>query len=718
LLGLLLLAAVGWLAVKQYTPAIQEDLLERSRASLDNAGFADNTSVSIDGRNITIDGTVPTDTARQQAEEVVGSTFGVRSVINNLNVGDVAQAPAETEGREAPTLSVTTEGNRVSVAGSVSDQKFADALAEAVAAEFSDGEIDTEIAVDDASTNPGWTAAVVQLLPDLKTVENGAISIQGGTATISGNTDDAQIKAAIGDKATALLGSQLAVVNQIEAPESAPPALPAFASISETEDTITLNGFMSAEGAAIVAQAYESGEKTVVNNISIDERAETPAWADNFSNALGTLEGVSDGRLTMTRSGSVRLQGSVESDDQKQSVGDSVAELFGTDTSLVNNLEVVPPPVVPTMTPFASISQSADSVTISGLLPKQAATELLQSYANDDREIVDRITVDERVMQPEWLEAMTRSGDRLAAIENSSINLASNGTVTLRGEAQSEQAKQFTSITVRTLFGNAVDVENEISVAEPEMVPSLSPFFSINQSDQGVTISGLLPAEAADEITGALADGGKPLTNNITVDERVMQPAWSTAASQSLSSLEKIESGGINIASNGTLSLRGEVASEQAKQFAGINFGRLFGDSVSLRNDITVKTPTIVEPPKPDIRALLSELDLSGIRFRSGSTELDGDSLQILDEVVEVLNLVGDAQILIAGHTDSRGNADYNFSLSADRAAAVQQYLINRGIAAGRLTARGYGPTQPIATNDTAAGRALNRRIEIQLIGE
>jgi outer membrane protein OmpA-like peptidoglycan-associated protein len=115
---------------------------------------------------------------------------------------------------------------------------------------------------------------------------------------------------------------------------------------------------------------------------------------------------------------------------------------------------------------------------------------------------------------------------------------------------------------------------------------------------------------------------------------------------------------------------------------------------------------------------LLSELDLSGIRFRSGSTELDGDSLQILDEVVEVLNLVGDAQILIAGHTDSRGNADYNFSLSADRAAAVQQYLINRGIAAGRLTARGYGPTQPIATNDTAAGRALNRRIEIQLIGE
>jgi OOP family OmpA-OmpF porin len=67
----------------------------------------------------------------------------------------------------------------------------------------------------------------------------------------------------------------------------------------------------------------------------------------------------------------------------------------------------------------------------------------------------------------------------------------------------------------------------------------------------------------------------------------------------------------------------------------------------------------------------------------------------------------------VAGHTDSVGSEEYNMGLSDRRANSVKDYLISQGITATRLTARGYGESQPVASNDTDAGRAQNRRVEL-----
>jgi OOP family OmpA-OmpF porin len=73
-----------------------------------------------------------------------------------------------------------------------------------------------------------------------------------------------------------------------------------------------------------------------------------------------------------------------------------------------------------------------------------------------------------------------------------------------------------------------------------------------------------------------------------------------------------------------------------------------------------------------------------------------------------------DVKVEIQGHTDSRGSLALNERLSQQRAEAVRDYLIGQGIAAERLTARGYGPHNPIASNETADGRAQNRRVELK----
>ena len=87
-----------------------------------------------------------------------------------------------------------------------------------------------------------------------------------------------------------------------------------------------------------------------------------------------------------------------------------------------------------------------------------------------------------------------------------------------------------------------------------------------------------------------------------------------------------------------------------------------------------------------------------------------------LDSVASVLKTYPDSTIVVSGHTDTTGNDAINNPLSVNRANSVESYLESQGISSSRITSRGYGSKQPIASNATEAGRAQNRRVEIAII--
>jgi OmpA-OmpF porin, OOP family len=107
---------------------------------------------------------------------------------------------------------------------------------------------------------------------------------------------------------------------------------------------------------------------------------------------------------------------------------------------------------------------------------------------------------------------------------------------------------------------------------------------------------------------------------------------------------------------------------------------------------------------------------LKGVTFLPGSTTLTGEARTVLDPAAAALMGQQDLKVEIGGHTDAQGSDAANQRLSQRRADAVRQYLIDKGVAAGRLTAKGYGEAQPVASNDTPAGRAENRRVEFKII--
>jgi len=140
------------------------------------------------------------------------------------------------------------------------------------------------------------------------------------------------------------------------------------------------------------------------------------------------------------------------------------------------------------------------------------------------------------------------------------------------------------------------------------------------------------------------------------------------------------------------------------------------GDGVIDANDACPETPagvTVGADGCPTAAEMKASMVLKGVRFKTGSAELDPSSTTVLDEVAASLKAWPGVRVEIQGHTDNVGATEPNRDLSSRRAESVRQYLISTGIDGARLTAVGYGEDLPVADNTTEAGRAANRRVEL-----
>ena len=118
---------------------------------------------------------------------------------------------------------------------------------------------------------------------------------------------------------------------------------------------------------------------------------------------------------------------------------------------------------------------------------------------------------------------------------------------------------------------------------------------------------------------------------------------------------------------------------------------------------------------KPDVG---KKIILKNIFYDYDKANLRMESISELTRVLEVLKEMSALKIEVSSHTDNRGSEEYNLKLSQARAQSVVDYLISKGIAADRVIAKGYGKSQPVATNDTEEGRQLNRRTEFRILSK
>jgi OOP family OmpA-OmpF porin len=262
------------------------------------------------------------------------------------------------------------------------------------------------------------------------------------------------------------------------------------------------------------------------------------------------------------------------------------------------------------------------------------------------------------------------------------------------------------------------DPSDSATVVPPE--PEAAPFSVAWTEDNGLQVTAVLQDQAAkDKVVGeiqALLDTGETFGDKLTIDQAtgLANPNALVGVLQALRSA----TGDVAVKYDGaTITLTGDVADQATKATAARAAAKAVPGAI-VANEMRV--PTAKKPPVSEACQTFETrlAQVSGqhkIVFLSGTAIVNERSRGSVARVAALLKSCATARVEVAGHTDNLGDPASSLPLSQKRADAVMTELVRLGVPAGRIISRGYGESEPVASNQTSAGRIANRRVEIRV---
>ncbi|MEM9638168.1 MAG: OmpA family protein, partial [Pseudomonadota bacterium] len=211
-------------------------------------------------------------------------------------------------------------------------------------------------------------------------------------------------------------------------------------------------------------------------------------------------------------------------------------------------------------------------------------------------------------------------------------------------------------------------------------------------------------------------------SENVYTAARVVEDLpsdWSARVLTGIQALAYLNNGAVTVTPD-TITLSGKSGNLQTRANVARFMASKLGQEAKFEIDVVyveALDPIAALPTPQECEADIAEIvAASKINFEPGSATIDESTLSTMDTIAEVLQDCGGLRLEVQGHTDSQGREEMNLSLSQARAETVLNELRARRVLTSTFVAKGYGETQPIAENDTEAGREANRRIEFRLI--
>jgi outer membrane protein OmpA-like peptidoglycan-associated protein len=238
-----------------------------------------------------------------------------------------------------------------------------------------------------------------------------------------------------------------------------------------------------------------------------------------------------------------------------------------------------------------------------------------------------------------------------------------------------------------------------------------------------VVLGGTVPTEGARTALVASVTavfGAGEVDNHLTVDAGVSDAGLAGIADVLVALGKDAKQAAVELR-DGRVTLTGTVSSQQAKESAVHAAARVTGNTSTVNDRLVVArapspqpTSTPQSPPPQEVQARLTALPT--ITFATGSDVLTADGRAVVASAAAILAANPDVRVRIEGHTDSRGTAEANQLLSAQRAQTVLLTLLSLGIAASRMTAVGYGESRLKVPDTSDANMAVNRRVEFVVL--
>ncbi len=686
--GLLTLIVLTAIAVLVRGGPIEADLTARSLQMLETDGTPW-ASAAIDGRDATLTGTAPTLAAQSAALAAIERVAGVYRIdASGLDVLPLA---------DPYILTLTVDDQSATVSGSFPDGVTRATLLDDLRVLIGDKTLVDETTLARGAP-PGFTDLASFAIDGLSVLESGTISLDGSTLSVAGDAAtldgyNAEL-ARLAEPPSALAIGEIALNPPIVSPYTW--------AAGSTGNGITLSGFVPDDAirGAITDAAESLG--TVTDTMEIGFGA-----PDGFAEAaialLAQMDGLDNASASITDR-DLTLAGEAVDSAAYNAANTFLGSLPAGFDSLSGR--IAPPIADPFVT---SLAKDADGYTLSGVLPDETARAVILDAVGTSA--TDTSTVARGAAEGVEVGDVFSS---IAAILGDMIDGTATltaGDLVVRGTAASFSGASQAESALQALASDALSVEAEI-------VPGpATPFtFSAQASEESLSLQGFIPNEDARDTI--LASLNQLLTNHAVTDDLVVAdgaPDGFLAMVQAgLGGLARLADGSFEISdTNATLS--GGAFYESLADRIAASVSSAGPSAFSVATDIGLAPP----PPPIDAEACQARfgalLAANTIRFETGSASIDRRSDGLLDRLVRTLQSCPDASVVIGGHTDSQGDSIPNMRLSQARAMAVRDYVVDAGISERRLLAVGFGESEPIADNESDAGRALNRRIEFNV---
>lgn len=483
--------------------------------------------------------------------------------------------------------------------------------------------------------------------------------------------------------------------------------------------------------------------------------AKEDAWLGWVAYGMKQLAGLKSGQVGLENT-NLTVEGEANDNATYKGIRNALANQLPPGIKLKN--EKVTAPVAKPYTWAAKYA--ANQVQLSGHVPSERARDEVFAAAKKAfprAAIVDKMET--AAGEPkDWSVAAASAITYLATFDDGSADMRDN-QLTLAGLAKDQSTADDVRRSLKALA--AFKTTDQIKVREP-VAPVVNPYVTgIAAANGAVTLTGYVPSEQA---RLALIEGVKARLPSQRIEDRLQiasgaPEGWLGCVNGGLQGIGKLGAGRVELIGN-TMELIGsaddaklpDIVARDVKAAVGAQCNARINIGLSARAEATAaearrnaeqstanaaeaaRQATAAEAAKRDAaakakadaeadvarkvkanecQAQLASIAKAGkIQFRRANAEIDPSSFSTLTQLANATNGCPGMLIEIEGHTDAEGVTERNQSLSERRAQSVRTFLVSAGVPEARLAAIGYGETRPLAPNDTAESRAINRRIE------
>lgn len=706
LLGLIPIALLSWLAVQLEHESIEADLGRRTQDALARKGLTWSVPMFA-GRDGVLTGRSADDNEPARAVAAMRETWGVRVVDNRSEL---------LEQIDRYLWSAISRDGRLVLTGYVPSEDARREIVEMAREAFPRADIADELKPARGVPDRGqWMGGISFGLKQLAQLKRGSVDMEGLDFSIAGEAPTAPVFKSVKAALQKMPGGVKLVSEKIT-----PPVVNPFVwSAKSTAAQVQISGYAPNDKLReqLGALAKSSFPRAALSDKSEVADGAPDGWPAAAQAAVKHLAALKFGSADI-KGREMTFTGEAADEATAQAVSKALRLEVPRTFKLTENIRY--PKGAPEAASGYTMSIAADTggVEVSGFVPTQEARAALVELVKvrfPGRPVTDKLQLQPGAPEG-WQECIVSGLNALPRLQSGKAVLTDRKLL-VTGSTGDYAVSKAVPADVKAGAGKSCETATKITYTGAP-VTDLK-WRAEHGEDGNVVLAGEIPAEEVRPVLMAAAKRLFPqsrISDTMTVAAGPAQP-WTALATRGLEQLARLRHGTAALEQQ-TLLLSGVADSESLAGAVRQALARDVPQGYGVEDNINVARKIEIIQEADRCQDLLRETAAVGIiNFDRAKADLTQDSTDTLEALAEIANACPAFRIVIEGHTDAEGTDERNQRLSDRRARAVQSFLVRAGVAASRLSAVGYGATRPIADNDTAEGRAKNRRIEFTVKG-